>query len=113
MFHTWFFSQSEHIAADFWRQGYEVGLGTIFSTLLATFPARGTRELCQMATVLSLASQASANNVLQALKSAPCLAEPLEVRKMLNAIDCEFIAKTYLCKTVSFLHIPVPVAVYS
>jgi hypothetical protein len=68
----------ENIAADFWKQGYEAGLGIHFGTVLSGFPhtLKSLTELCT--DLASAGSVISTNYVLACLENVSVFAEPME-----------------------------------
>ncbi len=64
----------EPIAKDFWRQGLDLGLGTVFATALSAFPAE-MQPFCQLAVVLASASNDSAKHVVSCVDSMSVFAE--------------------------------------
>ncbi len=66
-----------NIAADFWKQGYESGLGVYFSSLVSSFP-HSMRPLAELCVDLCAAGSSSADYVLACLDSMGVYAEPME-----------------------------------
>jgi hypothetical protein len=68
----------ESIALDFWKQGFEVGLGTHFAALMANFPV-DLRPLCQLCTDLASAGPRSADHVLACFEEMSIFAEQIDL----------------------------------
>ena len=70
--------KDKRIAAAFWKLGFDSGLGFIFESKLARFPAQMT-ESVELCISLSEASPESANEVLHCLERLSTFAELVEL----------------------------------
>ena len=69
--------RDRRIASTFWKLGFESGLGIVFESKLARFPAKMSESI-ELCVSLAEASPESADEVLQCLQSLPIFAESVE-----------------------------------
>ena len=69
--------RDRRIATTFWKLGFESGLGLVFESKLARFPAQMSESI-ELCVSLSEASSESADEVLHSLQSLSVFAELVE-----------------------------------
>ncbi len=79
--------QSSSIASDFWRQGLDVGLGTMFASLLSCFPL-DMRSFANFGQSLCKAGPESAERMLSCLEAMPVYTE------LIGEVDSTIVSKS-------------------
>jgi hypothetical protein len=69
--------KDRRIATTFWKLGFESGLGFVFESKLARFPAKMSESI-ELCAALAEASSESADEVLHCLQSLSVFAESVE-----------------------------------